>query len=85
MAMLEEDGGGRGDVALFRVALKCCARAGDLEGGLDGAAVADRVLEGMSAQGFVCGVEGLTDVAQVIMRRFGGGGGGGGGSLLFQY
>lgn len=81
--MLEEDGGGRGDVALFRVALKCCARAGALEGGLDGAAVADRVLEGMSAQGFVCGVEGFTDVAQVRLRPGGWRRGGGGGSLLF--
>lgn len=32
---------------------------------LDGAAVADRILEEMSARRFVCGVEGFTNVAQV--------------------
>lgn len=73
LAMLEEDGG-VGDEAFFRAALKCCAKAGgagarrregDETGGEGGGAVADRVLEGMAAQGVRCGVEGFTDVAQV--------------------
>ncbi|CAM9447310.1 unnamed protein product, partial [Ectocarpus sp. 13 AM-2016] len=65
LEMLEEDGG-VGDEAFFRVALKCCAKArgfGDRDE-CSGAAVADRVLEGMSAQGIRCGVEGFTDIAQ---------------------
>lgn len=75
IAMLGEDGG-VGDEAFFRAALKCCARAGEGvtrvreregegEGGECGAAVADRVLEGMAARGVRCRVEGFTDVAQV--------------------
>ncbi|CAM9411901.1 unnamed protein product [Ectocarpus sp. 6 AP-2014] len=65
LEMLEEDGG-VGDEAFFRVALKCCAKAGGVgeRGECSGAAVADRVLEGMSAQGIRCGVEGFTDIAQ---------------------
>lgn len=73
LSMLQEDGG-RGDEEFFRVVLKCCAKAqgrradGGGEGGdgsSSGAAVADRVLGDMSAQGIRCRVEGFTDVAQV--------------------
>lgn len=66
LEMLEEDGG-LGDEAFFRAALKCCAKAGGVgeRGECGGAAVADKVLEGMSAQGIRCGVKGFTDIAQV--------------------
>lgn len=77
----EDGGGSRReDESFFRVALKCCAKApaagsgrrrrgegggGEGSDGGGGAAVADEVLEGMSAQGIPCRVEGFTDVAQV--------------------
>lgn len=79
VGMFEADGV-RGDEMLYRVALKCCAKAGAAvamgevagrEGGevedwgADGAAIADRILKEMSAGGFVCGVDVFTDVAQV--------------------
>lgn len=92
LSMLREDGG-YGDEAFFRVALKCCAKAGVVDGGgggdgkeggressSSGAAVADIVLRDMSAQGIRCRVEEFTDIVQVGLARGGLGGGRGGGS-----